>query len=167
MKNLQVLYDECIAEVEAAGIKPGNIIEVKATNMKKTYGKTIKNDSTNSTSKTPTYIIRIAKDMLKDESPTKEVKATIIHEICHTVEGCFNHNSPWLSKIEIMNKKYGYKIKEKSDPAERGLGNIFNYKYEYICRGCGQRVGFNRMCDFVRHPENYKCGKCGNKFERM
>ena len=67
MKNLQVLYDECIAEVEAAGIKPGNIIEVKATNMKKTYGKTIKNNSTNSTSKTPTYIIRIAKDMLKDE----------------------------------------------------------------------------------------------------
>ena len=39
--------------------------------------------------------------MLRDESPTKEVKATIIHEICHTVEGCFNHSSPWLSKIEI------------------------------------------------------------------
>ena len=36
-----------------------------------------------------------------------------------------------LVLIEIMNKKYGYKIKEKSDPAERGLGNIFNYKYEY------------------------------------
>ena len=34
MKNLQVLYGECIAEVEAAGIKPGDIVEVKATNMK-------------------------------------------------------------------------------------------------------------------------------------
>ena len=36
VKNLQALYDECIAEVEAAKIKPGNIVEVKATNMKKT-----------------------------------------------------------------------------------------------------------------------------------
>ena len=167
MKNLQVLYGECVAEVEAAGIKPGKIVEVKATNMKKTYGSTVRNDSTNSTSKYPTYTIRIARDLLKDETPTKEVKATIIHEICHTVEGCFNHGSIWNSKVEIMNKKYGYKIKRKSSLTERGLENIFNYKYEYVCRGCGQKVGFNRMCDFVRYTENYKCGKCGNKFERV
>lgn len=40
----------------------------------------------------------------------KIIQMTIVHELLHTCEGCFNHGAKWKYYAEVMNNKYGYQI---------------------------------------------------------
>lgn len=161
MKDLQKLYKECLAEATTAGVKPGNIIKVEIGNFKKTYGKTCRDIDTGE------YIIKIMRDMLKDEAPEKEVKTTILHEICHTAKDCFNHGPNWKREVNKINKMYGYEIKTKGNMNERNMQNVITFKYTYRCKGCGNIVGYDRVTRFVKNPEIYQCGLCHSKFEKI
>lgn len=46
---------------------------------------------------------------------------TLLHELLHTIPGCFNHGGQWKKLADRINKKYNLKIKRCSNPKEFGI----------------------------------------------
>ena len=110
----------------------------------------------------------------------KKIKQTIAHELIHTCKGCMNHGEQWKYYAMIMNRRYGYEIKRTATDEEMGVNTSSsseecmqnqenykeNYKYRIICTQCGYVFYRKRMSEVVKHPENYRCGKCGGTLRK-
>lgn len=119
----------------------------------------------------------------------QEVMHTILHELCHTLEGCNNHGPNWKHKINIINQKYGFNItaRHKTNSEEmkkygefletksksvKGLTST--QKYEFTCTSCGQKYFYSKMCQAVKGMKmqspnaqaqtyrRYTCSQCNN-----
>ena len=158
MKNLHNLFNECVNEVRAAGIEPGKIVDIsinyRATTRwgqcKKRYG---------------LYSININHRILEDDTDVKAVKDTIIHEILHTCPNCWNHGREWQRLANIMNRKYGYEISRTGSCEDFGIDREeyaeSHAKYRIVCTSCGNVYRKQRACKVTKHPEYFRCGKCG------
>ena len=113
-------------------------------------------------------MINISAFILSDDTKEDAVMETIIHEILHTCKGCMNHGREWKRLANIVYKKTGYKITTTSPREKFGLSEEDEdvAKYVFVCEKCGQVIRRNRMSKFVRHPEWYRCGKCGGNIKR-
>lgn len=109
------------------------------------------------------YTIEISSEILGCE--TKDISSVIIHELLHTCRGCFNHGKKWKIYSALVKEKLGYDISRTQTYEDFGL-NKPNEKEEikYIvkCSGCGAEFPRKRLCNLVKNPQNYRCGKCGN-----
>lgn len=149
---------ECVDMVKSAGFEVPEI-EWKIKKYKSMYGQTEK--------RMGKYTIKINEYLLETENE-KEIKDTVIHEILHTLPKCMNHGKEWKNKAMIINNKYGMSISRTGDfKIAKMQENREQIKYIFKCKECGGLVKMKRMSKFVKHPENYKCGKCGGKFERI
>ena len=120
------------------------------------------------------YQIEVAEKILICNE--KKIKQTIAHELIHTCKGCMNHGERWKYYAMIMNRRYGYEIKRTATDEEMGVYTSSsseeyikkqeNYKYRIICTQCGYIFYRKRMSEVVKHPENYRCGKCGGTLRK-
>ena len=162
MKDLKKLFNECMEEVKAIGIKPGEIIKLEINyRFKKTWGRCSYVDR-----KKKTYMIEISDKLLQDEIDDNATKTTIIHEILHSCEKCMNHGPEWKKLAELVNKNYPqYNIKRTTSSSEKGIElNPDNFKYVLECNGCKKLIGYHRMCKIIKYSDYFKCAKCGGKF---
>lgn len=166
MKNFAKLLDESIKEIEAVGIKRGNNIEFIIDNKTKTrWGQTCRKGNG--------FCISISSELLSDEVPDRACKETIIHEILHTVDLCYNHGKEWKRNAQIMNQTYGYNIKRVDSTLDKGFSEkaikmmYSNFKYCFVCSKCGVFIGRQRTSAFVKNPEIYFHSSCGGSFKRV
>lgn len=111
--------------------------------------------------------IGISKYVMKYHSEEKCVN-TLIHEMLHLKNASDGHTKGWLKDARLFNNteyanKYG-EIKRCYDMTE---SQILDSKYLVKCTGCGHISGRNRMCSIIRYPEEWRCGICKSKFERI
>lgn len=114
------------------------------------------------------YYIQI-NDILCDGKHDDGLRETLMHELIHTCPGCMNHKAPWKVHVSKVNAALGMNIKRCNSAEDKGVEEvevIERKKYNYICEGCGYKIGYARQCKFTRHPELYICGRCGGKFHR-
>lgn len=162
MKNLEKLAADCLAEVRAAGIQAGTIVEWKVNRRaKKRWGLCHKD-------KDGKFHIQVAARLLEDDRvPEKACKETIIHEILHTAPDGMKHTGKWKEYANIMNKKYGYNIKRTTSGEEKGVENYqakrLSYQYKFKCKKCGQTILKKKKCKFTHYYKNYSCTICGTK----
>ena len=162
MKDFKRLQEECMREVEAVGIKPGNIVKWSLNSRAKTrWGLCVKY-------KNGDCEIQIAERLIEDDRISeKSCKDTMIHEILHSCAGCHRHTGKWKKYAELMNDTYGYNIKRVTSGEEKGVENYQSkgrpVKYIYRCSGCGQIIMRKRECKFTRHYRQYICGCCGKR----
>ena len=158
---------ECVKECEQCGIKLGNISKIDInTRLKRTFGKCIYriND---------TYVIQLNKIYLSALVDRVYLKDTILHELCHTVEGGMCHTGKWKQATKKLNETFGYNIcrcasKEESSllPPIKKRRTLRNSKYVFECKCCKHRKYFKKKCKFVRYYWLYKCQKCGARYEK-
>lgn len=170
MRDLQLITKKCIEEVEAAGITLGTIRFIKENNrFSRTWG-CCKRIVINYDYCKPVYgfDIEISSKLLRDTTSLEGLKNTIIHELLHTVKGCFNHGTEWKYYADIMNRKYNYNIKRVTSNAEKDfvLSND-DYKYIVKCPKCGKEWGFHRICNVAKYPSIYLCKKCNENLIRI
>ena len=109
------------------------------------------------------FIIEISSEVLSCE--TKELSNIIVHELLHTCKGCFNHGKKWKLYCNEVERSLGYRITRTQKYEDIGLEKPVDkeqIKYIVKCSGCGAEFPRKRLCNIVRNPEKYKCGKCGN-----
>ena len=98
------------------------------------------------------------------DNQEEDIMETLVHEVLHTVEGCFNHGTLWKRYADLMNKKHGYEISRTSSKQMDNLmkEEVFNsiYKYSIDCDKCGRSTLRQRKSKIVKNPENYSCS-CG------
>lgn len=91
----------------------------------------------------------------------EEVKDTILHEIAHalTLGTSSGHDKIWKEKcIEIGAEPTMYYSKEVKGTEAR---------FVFKCKGCGLEIERHKASKFVTRYQNYTCGSCGGRFERI
>lgn len=159
MKDLCAIFTECINDVEAAGITPGNIVNISInTRAKKRWG------CAKQVGKF--YKIEISDRLLQDEVDDKATKNTIVHEILHTVDGCMNHGENWKAVADKMNRTYPdvYNIKRTTSSEEKGIAPspVRPDRWELTCQSCGHTWRYKRAPKYS--VSAYAC-PCGGKLK--
>lgn len=160
---------ECMRELDALNIPYGKVHEVTInTRAKRRWGQCQKRNGV--------YRINISDRLLGENVSKDALKHTVIHELLHTVPNCMNHREPWKAVADKVNKAYGYNIKRCTSSEEKGLDDTdveetrrrtSTIKHLFKCTGCGQQIERVRESKFTRNPQNYRCGKCGSRFEKL
>lgn len=155
-----------------------NLLELNSIGIK--YGK-VRNWSINTRAKCRLgqckkiapglFDINISNMLLGDSVDDQITKDTIVHELLHTVPGCFTHKGKWKLYAEHINRKLPqYNIKRVIKGDEAGI-NIERkkpvYKYVLRCTKCGQEIKRQNETKVVINYKKYHCGKCGGKLERI
>lgn len=165
MKNLMSLVEICKSELDSLGIKYGNICSWSVnTRAKRRLGqcKKVGRDL---------FEINISATLLRDDIEDRLALNTIMHELLHTVKGCFNHTGKWKEYAEYINKNLnGYNIKRVAKPCE--MGGVLEtkapiYKYVLRCTKCGQEIKRQKQSTVISNYKRYRCSKCGGKLERI
>lgn len=167
MHDLQVLLNECKAELDALKIPYGVISDIEVnTTAKKRLGRC---------SQLPdkTYCIQISSRLLDSSIPAMAVKHTLMHELLHSVPGCMNHQEKWKQLANRVNRAYGYQIRRTSSLEERGLSAAdFEVskpepKYRLQCSKCNHTYNYYRWCATLEHYQDCRCSKCGSKLNLL
>lgn len=171
MKNLQKLFKECKEELDNINIKYGCIEEITInTRAKKRWGQ-CKITLDSQYWKNKIFSINISSRLLQDDITDEACKNTIMHEILHTCEHCFNHGSEWKRIADLINDYYAfYNIKRTTSSEEKGINeDIEKKESKYIlrCTKCGKLFYKNRICDSVRYPELYNHSSDNGQLERI
>lgn len=183
MRDLQKLFTECINELEVIDIPfSKNIVKVTANNrLSSTYGK-CKRFRNND--KTFDYQIEIASFLLDERLPDKVVRSTLMHEIVHTCNGCFDHGKLFHKYGEIISDCYDVEIttyvsNERMKIVEKA-GVVHKRKqpnsdsWEFKCIGCERIWRYSRKPKFLKAYEPINmivqgccCPYCKNKIQMV
>lgn len=166
MRDLQIVANECLKELQNIGIEFGNIVGFEInTRAKRRWGqcKAVPGG----------FKISISYILLDQRNSIDGLKNTIIHEVLHTCKGCQNHGKTWKYYAEKVNKAYGYNIKRCSTSEEKGIefderkSDAKRIKHSFECMKCGQIISRARESKFTKYYSHYRCGICGGNFEKI
>lgn len=117
------------------------------------------------------FDINISEALLKDDVDDQITLNTIMHELLHTVPGCFTHKGKWKLYADYINKKLPrYTIKRVAKESEVDITIDRKqpvYKYILRCTKCAQEIKRQKETKVVTKYKKYRCGKCGGKLERI
>lgn len=165
MKDLMSLVSICKTDLDRLGIEYGIVSNWTVnTRAKCRLGQCRKIDGN-------LFDISISSVLLADEVDDRATLNTIMHELLHTVPGCFNHNGKWKVYAEFVNKRLPkYNIKRIADSNETGIvveRKAPVYRYILRCTKCGQEIKRQKETKVVINYKRYRCGKCGGRLERI
>ncbi len=165
MKKIDLLLEEVISEIRAAGINPNEKISPEVvinTRAKTRFGCCKVNRLTGE------CVIELSESMLKADE--KFIKSTLAHEVLHSCCGCQNHGKRWKLYAQRLNFLYGYNITVTNKPEDFGLQSEAVAKeplYVLKCTNCGLEIPRMKMSKSVMYPQSYRCSKCGGKIVRI
>lgn len=164
MKDLMKLVGESQRDLASLNIRTSNVRNWSVnTRAKARWGYCVKVSK-------GLFDIQIAAALLQDDVDDQAVKDTIVHELLHTISGCFKHTGKWKQYANTINRLLPqYKIKRGSSYEEKGLEDLRpkpQCRYILKCLRCGSEIGRQRMSAAVEHPEHYRC-KCGGRLTRI
>lgn len=111
------------------------------------------------------YRIEVSASLLSDP---EKLRMTLAHELLHTCYGCMNHGKRWKSYALRVKDSLGISVsrlmplKEEEQSPEEVL-----LRYVVECQSCKKRYPRQRLSNLIKHPERYRCGKCGGKLKRL
>ena len=98
-----------------------------------------------------------------------DVKSTIVHELIHTVAGCYNHGPKFQEIARLLSSAYNIELGTRASKKEMALSEeyrIAKAKYVIRCKKCGQIITRQRATRLVKYPVMYSCG-CGGDLVRI
>ena len=162
-ERLNRMLSECEDICAAAGVVTGHVRSI-TVNPKINYawGRCIIYN-------TGACRIEINRKLMRRTVPETSLRDTILHELCHTVENGRGHKNGWRLAAEKIRQSCGISLSTTGTADELQVFESDHEKAKYVfkCCGCGQIVKKNRRTRFVDHPEFFKCGICGGKFEKI
>lgn len=165
MKDLFEVAEKCMVMLDDLGIEYGYILKWEInTRAKQRWGQCKR--------VVGGYTINISSRLLADDVSDKSVEDTVLHELIHTVDGCFNHGEKWKRIASQVNYAYGYNIKRCSSAEEKGIVEITEkqpkaIKHQFKCKCCGKVYSRTRESNFTKNWKDYRCGVCNGEFDKL
>lgn len=165
MKDLMILVEICKSDLDSLGIKYGRVSNWTVnTRAKCRLGQCRKIAA-------GLFDINISEALLKEDVDDQITINTIMHELLHTVPGCFTHKGKWKLYADYVNKKLPqYTIKRVSKESEVDITIDRKqpvFKYILRCTKCGQEVKRQKETKVITNYKRYRCGNCGGRLERI
>lgn len=88
------------------------------------------------------------------EVTEKEVKNTIMHELIHTLPGCFNHGHFFKVMAKTLNGEYGYNI-QRTNENPNAKQQTKTYKYIITCNSCGRKYMYQKYSKLIKLIDKY------------
>lgn len=164
MRDLTVVINNCISDLNAIGIYPNKIEKIEInTRAKSRWGQCKYNTDCFGDRH---YSININALLLDERTPMNSLLDTCYHELLHAVDGCMNHGSKWESLADLVSDCYSVNISRCSSADEK-LGEEMkvvktetNPKkiYKAKCACCGKIItqkGY-RMPKWYKHCNDTK-----------
>lgn len=110
------------------------------------------------------YRVVLNPAMLKfGEDGVNVIKDVIAHELCHTLDGCFNHGKQFHNKANQIKYLLGYNIDTKADIDASAYFDKYlpASKWMVKCDDCGTETHISRLSDPINNPRKYNCVRCG------
>lgn len=119
------------------------------------------------------------------DAPEIEIRATLMHELCHMVPESGNgHGKEWKSIADKVSRSYpqysitrvgtnvagkteSYNLRVASAVSTASHGARPLKVIQCKCNKCGRIVERHRESRFTLHPDAYRCGYCGGDFTRL
>ena len=103
--------------------------------------------------------------LLVDKCQISDIRKTIVHEVAHAICPGEHHNWHWKMTADRIGRAWGYTINRLSEnedfaAAAREVKAKSVYRYELYCPCCGATWKYKNICQAVKQPYLYKCGKC-------
>lgn len=159
MKDIQMIYNDCIEDCYAIGIYPNTTRNLVVNNRAKSrWGQaTI---SRNRYGEITVKKIEISSRLMRDDVDDYPSRNTMMHEILHCVDGTDGHTGKWKRIAEEINNAYPdkYHITRCSDYSDYVHDNVeenHDYKYVVYCPNCGAKWFYRRKSKTVSMPERY------------
>lgn len=119
-----------------------------------------------------------------ENADINEIRATIMHEVCHQVVGSAGHDKKWQDAVKkVMDAfKDTYTNGEfhlNPHPYSKSRAMLphyhlpqdkikeVSYRYEVKCDCCGQIIRRTKKSKIITNPELYSCGICNGNFVRV
>ena len=163
MKDYMAMFNEALEVVCDLGIETGEIVEVKLNyRAKNRLGRCTRNNIF------CTYALEFNHLIFSDEADEDAVMNVLIHEILHTCKDCMTHKGEWKRLANIVNTNTRYNITRCANYESLGIESPKEerkHNYVFVCEDCGQVIVRERASNFTKNYHEYRCGKCGGKFE--
>ena len=113
------------------------------------------------------FEIEISERLLDSVESLNGLDNTILHELIHTCDGCFNHGPLW-KKYAARFEKHGFHITRCNSAEEKGVTvDESQYKWKVVCNVCGTESFYTRKTQTVsallKNPHVCTCRKCKGK----
>ena len=161
------LIKQCIAKLNALNLPISNDILFKTNTGFSKYGfckKTPKGETA--------FVIAINK-WFEDDLGLEE---TIMHELVHTIDGCYNHGAKFHKYAEMINQEYNlniavignYKLNERAYKNKGSKRKVFETK-DYnpktmvlmYCPGCNRQFAIKNTA--IKFNSRWVCKKCNKR----
>lgn len=106
------------------------------------------------------FTIEINRDLGYEENEYHLLLETILHEMIHTITGCFNHGTKFKT-IGRKFDKYGYNVNTYSEK-KLNRRTLPKKHYKIICKDCGEVYIYQRKTKTVKNIISGLgcCGRC-------
>ena len=97
------------------------------------------------------------------------IDLVILHELLHTVDGCFNHGKTWKYYASLVCDYYGFNIQRLTDAEELGITaeQAIEAGYHVVqCDLCGYFYYAKSECKSIKYYNHYSCN-CGGTLVRL
>ena len=155
VKNMVYSYRE---DMLARGIKVGKVMGVRFTNSLHDFGFCQK-------IRQGVYVITIT-----DLAMHGDIKSTVVHELIHAVNGCYNHGSKFQTIAKELSKAYNIELGTTASSKEMEMTNEYRLskaKYVIKCTKCNCMIFRYRAVGVVKNTDKYRCGECGGNLVRI
>lgn len=154
IEEVNAMYRGIVNALEKIGFHPNPLEKPIYWDDSKTNYGTTHRDWKNGKEK---FYIHLSKFLVEAEKDPFILYDVIAHETCHTIDGCFNHTGLWKYISTKFNKVYGTHISRTTRIPDAVADSS---RYVLQCPKCGCRIGYHRMCNAIKHPEQYECRTC-------
>ena len=160
-RDLSAAVQDCLRLLAQCGIPVGKIREIYPdTRSRRRWGVCRKEQD-------GSFRIGISVRLLEEDVPLRSLQQTILHELLHTAPGCMDHTGTWKRYAGLLNRTYGFSIRRATAAEDLGAPDDPRVRYRFRCAGCGAEQLRYRACAFTRHPDHYRCSRCGGKFIQL
>ena len=144
--------------------KNPTISSIRITSAKSYWGQILKTPDNSWSLKISNYI-----SLIEDEKSFQcRLMSCVIHELIHTIDGCFNHGKKFKQIAAAVNLRYPqYNITTETAAEDYNITIPESpNKYKVTCTQCGYSYFYKRksgVWSYVNKPHSpYCCGRCGN-----
>ena len=152
--------DLCLKSV-CKGYEIPEIVDIKFTNATGYWAKIDKRNLPKGKFK---LIIGGLLNLITDhELKHKRLEETIVHEMIHTIPGCFNHGNQFKYYCMLLNHKFGFNLSRTTSTVDFGITLEHKSrptKYVITCPHCGKQYFYSRKPVYA--IDTYSCGRCGS-----
>lgn len=155
------VMNEVKSNMLAIGIQCSkHINDIKFTGQRKTWGRCYRITKWGSES----YRITISDMLQKKGVDPNALKSVVAHELLHTCPKCWTHKGEFSRLADILENKYGYKIKEHK-AKNLGIPDKVKYDEPYVikCSECGQKYAYNKRKKWFKQIKECGCATCNKR----